>query len=153
MSRSLAASQGAILLVDATQGIQAQTLANFMIAFSQNLFILPVLNKIDLGHADCLNVLQQMESTLDIPAATVMQVLHWLLHSHHWSKVSAKSGLHVASILPRIISDIPAPSGSPTAPFRALLFDSWYDEYKGVVSLFAVKDGRVRRGNWIVRTA
>lgn len=139
ISRSLSACQGVLLLVDASQGIQAQTLANFYLAFGQNLTIQPVLNKIDLPHADVPKTLKQMQDVLELDPSMAIQV-------------SAKTGHNMLSILPGVIENIPSPAKfvSPDAPFRALLFDSWYDEYKGVICIFSVVGGSVKTGDRII---
>ncbi|KAJ3095994.1 hypothetical protein HDU97_006322 [Phlyctochytrium planicorne] len=147
VSRSLAACQGTILLVDAAQGIQAQTVSNFFLAFGENLAIVPVLNKIDLPGAEPERVAQQIESAFEIPA-------HDILH------ISAKTGINVGEVLKHVVEKIPPPPrssviDSPVAEgeemiglsFRGLLFDSWYDPYVGVVCLVAVRDGIVRKGD------
>lgn len=136
VSRSLYACQGVLLLVDASQGVQAQTLANFYLAFEQDLTIIPVINKIDLASADIERVQGELKHLFDYtPEETV--------------KASAKSGIGIDAILESIITRIPAPQGNQTAPLRALLFDSWYDEYKGVIILIAVRDGILRKGDHI----
>jgi GTP-binding protein LepA len=144
VSRSLAACQGILLLVDASQGIQAQTLANFYLAFSQNLSIIPVMNKIDLPHADPVRCEAAMRELLELPP-----IVNLSETSSEIVKISAKSGLNVEQILPEIIRRIPAPLGDPDGPLKALLFDSWYDEYRGVICLLAIKDGRLRKGDRI----
>ena len=136
VSRSLAACQGTILLVDASQGIQAQSIANFYLAFSQGLVILPVLNKVDLPAANVPAVQKQIESAFDLDASNI-------------ACISAKSGLNVQALFEKIIHTIPQPMGDRCAPFRALLFDTWYDKYVGVVCLLAIKDGTVRKGDKI----
>ncbi|KAJ3299870.1 Translation factor guf1 mitochondrial [Borealophlyctis nickersoniae] len=137
VSRSLAACQGTILLVDASQGIQAQTVANFFLAFGEGLTIVPVLNKIDLPAADPEKIAQQIETAFEVDTSSVIAI-------------SAKSGIGVDQILPRIIEEIPPPSSDRNAPFRALLFDTWYDKYVGVVCLVAVKDGRLKKGDKVI---
>lgn len=136
VSRSLYACQGALLLVDASQGVQAQTMANFYLAFEQDLTIIPVMNKIDLTNADPERVEKELNHLFDFKADEII-------------KASGKSGIGVHDILAGIIERIPAPEGSATEPFKALLFDSWYDEYKGVVSLIAIKDGSIKKGDMI----
>lgn len=136
VSRSLYACQGVLLLVDASQGVQAQTLANFYLAFEQDLTIIPVINKIDLSTADIERVQGELKHLFDYTAEDTV-------------KASAKSGIGIDAILESIITRIPAPQGNQTAPLRALLFDSWYDEYKGVVILIAVKDGIIKKGDRI----
>ncbi|CDS14112.1 hypothetical protein LRAMOSA06282 [Lichtheimia ramosa] len=136
VSRSLAACQGTLLLVDAAQGIQAQTVANFYLAFGEGLHIIPVLNKVDLPGAEPERAMQQIQSAFELDTSSIL-------------KISAKTGLNVDTVLPRIIEDIPPPSGSINKPFRALLFDSWYDQYVGVVCLVRVVDGKIRKGDKI----
>ncbi|KAJ2362268.1 Translation factor guf1 mitochondrial [Coemansia sp. RSA 2610] len=137
VSRSLAACQGTILLVDAAQGIQAQTVANFYLAFGEGLEVIPMLNKVDLPTAEPERAAQQIESTFEIDSS---RILH----------MSAKTGLGVDQVLPAIIESTPPPSGSIDRPFKALLFDTWYDKYVGVVSLMAIKDGCIKKGDRIV---
>ncbi|KAJ2842461.1 Translation factor guf1 mitochondrial, partial [Coemansia erecta] len=139
VSRSLAACQGTILLVDAAQGIQAQTVANFFLAFGEGLEVIPMLNKIDLPTAEPDRAALQIESAFEIDATNIVHI-------------SAKTGLGIDKVLPSVIERIPRPVGSIDAPFKALLFDTWYDKYVGVVCLMAVKDGAVRRGDRIVST-
>ena len=134
VSRSLAACEGAILVVDATQGVEAQTLANSYLAINHNLDILPVINKVDLPSAEPERVREQIENVIGLDA-------------HDAVLASAKAGIGVDEILEKIVSHIPAPKGSPDAPPRALLFDSWYDSYRGVVCLIRVIDGAIRRGD------
>ena len=135
VSRSLSACQGTLLLVDACQGIQAQTIANFDLAFNQDLKMVPVINKIDLPSANVEKVAGQILNAFEL----VDPVL-----------ISAKTGMGVESILDRIIRDIPPPTGDIRMPFRCLLFDTWYDQYSGVVCLVAIKDGSIKRGDKIV---
>ena len=136
VSRSLAACEGAILVVDATQGIQAQTLANVYLALDNNLMILPLINKIDLPSADPEYVKNEIENTIGIPCDEVVLA-------------SAKTGLGVRDILEQIVTYIEAPTGDLDAPLRALIFDSAYDPYKGVVILARVKEGIVKVGDTI----
>ncbi len=133
VSRSLAACEGAILVVDATQGVEAQTLANSYLAINNNLDILTVINKVDLPSAEPERVREQIENVIGLDA-------------HDAILASAKAGIGVAEILERIVSDIPPPKGDPDAPLRALLFDSWYDSYRGVMCLVKIVDGQMRRG-------
>lgn len=136
VSRSYASCGGALLLVDASQGVQAQTVANFYLAFSQGLTLVPVLNKVDLPHADSPRVLEQMKDTFELdPDDAVL--------------VSAKTGLNVQALLPTVVDKIPAPVGDLSKPLRMLLVDSWYDVYKGVILLVRVFDGEVRPGDTI----
>ena len=133
VSRSLAACEGAILVVDATQGVEAQTLANSYLAINNNLDILPVINKVDLPSAEPERVREQIENVIGLDA-------------HDAVLASAKAGIGVAEILERIVTDFPPPKGDATAPLRALLFDSWYDSYRGVVCLVKIVDGQMKRG-------
>ncbi|KAH6924953.1 hypothetical protein HPB50_027024 [Hyalomma asiaticum] len=135
--RSVSVCQGVILLVDANQGIQAQTVANFNIAFSSDLAIIPVLNKIDLKNADVEGVTAQMENLFGIDRKDVL-------------KVSAKEGTGVEELVNAIIERIPPPSGNPDAPFRGILLDSWYDRYRGVIALVIAIDGKLRPGDEIM---
>ncbi|KAI8376501.1 P-loop containing nucleoside triphosphate hydrolase protein [Radiomyces spectabilis] len=137
VSRSLAACQGTLLLVDAAQGIQAQTVANFYLAYGEGLHIIPVLNKIDLPGAEPERVTQQIQSAFELDASDILQI-------------SAKSGINIDAVLPSVIEHIPCPDGSITKPFRALLFDSWYDKYVGVVCMLGVKDGVIRKGDKVI---
>ncbi|MGH9318030.1 MAG: translation elongation factor 4 [Thermoanaerobaculia bacterium] len=130
VSRSLAACEGAVLVVDATQGVEAQTLANATLAAHHNLTIVPVINKIDLPSAEPEKAREQIEQVVGIPA-------------HNAVLTSAKQGVGIEELLERIVTDIPAPKGDPAAPLKALLFDSWYDPYRGVTSLLRVVEGRV----------
>jgi len=134
VSRSYASCGGALLLVDASQGVQAQTVANFYLAFSQGLTLVPVLNKVDLPHADSPRVLEQMRDTFELDPETAVLV-------------SAKTGLNVASLLPTVVDKIPHPVGDLKGPLRMLLVDSWYDVYKGVILLVRIFDGQVRPGD------
>jgi GTP-binding protein LepA len=137
VSRSLAACEGAILVVDATQGVEAQTLANSYLAINNNLAILPVINKVDLPSAEPERVREQIENVIGLDA-------------HDAVLASAKAGIGVQEILDKIITHIPAPSGDPDGETRALLFDSWYDPYRGVVCMVRVIDGELRRGMRVV---
>jgi elongation factor 4 len=122
--------------VDASQGVQAQTVANFYLAFSQGLALVPVINKIDLPHADTPRVLEQIKDTFELdPESAVL--------------VSAKTGVNVEALLPSVIEQIPAPEGDSSKPLRLLLVDSWYDVYKGVVLLVRIFDGQVRPGDTV----
>ncbi len=136
VSRSLAACEGAILVVDASQGIEAQTLANTYLAVDHNLEIVPVINKIDLPSADPERVAHEVEDVIGIPA----------LDS---PRISAKVGIGIEDVLERIVSDIPAPKGNDEAPLQALIFDSYYDSYKGVIVYIRIKEGTVKPGTRI----
>jgi GTP-binding protein LepA len=137
VSRSLAACEGALLVVDAAQGVEAQTLANAYLAVSANLHLIPVINKIDLPAADPDRVKEQIESVVGIDA-------------HDAVLTSAKAGIGIEDVLERVIRDIPAPQGDPAAPLKALLFDSWYDPYRGVACMVRVVEGTLRRGDKIL---
>ncbi|HEY2828720.1 MAG TPA: translation elongation factor 4 [Thermoanaerobaculia bacterium] len=136
VSRSLAACEGAILVVDATQGVEAQTLANSYLAINNNLDILTVINKVDLPSAEPERVREQIENVIGLDA-------------HDAVLASAKAGIGVDEVLEKIVTHIPAPKGIADAPLRALLFDSWYDSYRGVMCLVRVVDGTVKRGQKI----
>ena len=136
VSRSLKACEGAILVVDATQGVEAQTLANAYLAIDNNLEILPVINKIDLPSSDVPRVREEMEEIIGIPAEDC-------------PAVSAKTGQNIHDVLERLITDIPAPEGDPEAPLKCMVFDSYYDSYLGVVVYVRVFDGRLRAGDRI----
>ena len=133
VSRSLSACEGALLVVDASQGVEAQTLANTYLAIDNNLELIPVINKIDLPSAEPEKVLEQIEHVIG-------------LDTHNAVPASAKTGVGVAEILEAIVRDVPAPSGDPEAPLKALIFDSWYDSYRGVIVLFRIIDGSVKTG-------
>ncbi len=133
VSRSLAACEGAVLIVDAAQGIEAQTLANVYLALDNNLEILPVINKIDLPSANPKWAKQEIEDIIGIPAEDAPEI-------------SAKNGINIEEVLERLITDIPAPTGDPEAPLKALVFDSVYDQYRGVIVLMRVFDGKIRKG-------
>ena len=136
VSRALEACEGAILIVDASQGIEAQTLANFYMAFEADLEILPVANKIDLPSAEPEKVAEEIEEEFDLPSEMVIPV-------------SAKTGINIDKVLEAIIEHLPPPSGNPEEPLRALIFDSWYDSYRGVTSLIRIVDGSVKKGDKI----
>jgi elongation factor 4 len=137
VSRSLAACQGTLLLVDACQGIQAQTIANFYLAFGEDLAVIPVINKIDLPSANIEKVKSQIENTFELDVTDI-------------NCISAKSGLGVYKIFDTVVEKIPKPIGDVSKPFRSLLFDTWYDKYSGVICLLAIKDGSIKRGDKIV---
>jgi len=134
VSRSLQACQGALLLVDAAQGVQAQTMANFYLAFEQDLTIIPIINKIDLPTADPAAITQQLYTLFDFEAADII-------------KASAKTGIGMQNILHAIIERIPSPTGTVDQPLKALLFDSWFDEYRGVICLITLKNGILKKGD------
>ena len=133
VSRSLAACDGAILVVDAAQGIEAQTLANVYLALDHDLDVMPVINKIDLPSADPDRVVAEIEDVIGIEA-------------HDAPRISAKNGTNIDEVLEQIIMKIPAPDGDPDAPLKALIFDAVYDSYKGVIVFFRVRDGKVAKG-------
>lgn len=136
VSRSLQACEGAILVVDATQGIQAQTLANTYLALENNLEIVPVINKMDLASARPEEAIQEIEDIIGIVA-------------HDAPQISAKTGLNIEQVLEAIVEKVPPPSGDENAPLRALIFDSYYDPYRGVVAHVRIKEGTVRPGDKI----
>ena len=136
VSRSLAACEGALLIVDATQGVQAQTLANFYLAFENNLEVIPVINKMDLPSARPEEAKQEIENIIGIPADDA-------------PCISAKTGLNIEQVLNEVIDKIPAPKGDNDAPLQALIFDSYYDNYKGAVCLVRIKNGKVKAGTKI----
>lgn len=137
VSRSLAACEGAILVVDASQGVQAQTLANVYLALDANLEIIPVINKVDLPSADIAGTKKEIEDIIGIPCDEACEI-------------SAKTGLNIESVLESIVKNIPAPKGDENAPLKALIFDSYYDSYKGAVSLVRIFDGKVKAGDEIL---
>ena len=136
VSRSLAACEGALLIVDSTQGVQAQTLANFYLAFENDLEVLPVLNKIDLPSARPEEVKKEIEDIIGIPADEA-------------PCISAKTGLNIKDVLDQIVDQIPPPKGDNNAPLQALIFDSYYDNYKGAVCLVRIMNGKVKTGSKI----
>ena len=136
VSRSLAACEGALLVVDASQGIEAQTLANTYLAIEHDLEVVPIVNKIDLPSADPQRVCEEIENVIGIPALDA-------------PKISAKAGINIEEVLERIVTDVPAPKGDEDAPLKALIFDSYYDPYKGVIIYVRVKEGTVRTGDRI----
>lgn len=136
VSRSLAACEGAILVVDATQGIQAQTLANTYLALDHDLELVPIINKIDLPSARADEVREEIEDVIGIEASEC-------------PLISAKTGLNIEDVLEAVVEKIPAPTGDENAPLKALIFDSFYDSYKGVVSYIRIKDGKIKKGTKI----
>ena len=136
VSRSLAACEGAVLVVDATQGVEAQTLANTYLALDHDLEILPVFNKIDLPAADPLKAKQEVEDIIGLPALDAPEI-------------SAKNGVNIDAVLEDIVANVPAPAGDPNAPLQALVFDSQYDPYVGVVVYFRIRQGTLRKGQTI----
>lgn len=136
VSRSLAACEGALLVVDATQGIEAQTLTNVYLALDHDLEILPVINKIDLQSANPDGCKAEIEDVIGLPADNA-------------PLISAKEGIGIPELLERIVTDLPCPKGSRDEPFRALIFDSFYDNYKGAISMVRVGDGRIKAGDTI----
>ncbi len=134
VSRSLAACEGALLVVDATQGVEAQTLANVYLALDNDLEVIPVLNKIDLPSADPEVISREIEEVIGLDCSDTLHV-------------SAKTGLNVEKVLDAVVEQLPAPEGDPDAPLKALIFDSWYDSYQGVVVLFRILDGKLRKGD------
>ncbi|MET0649696.1 MAG: translation elongation factor 4 [Pyrinomonadaceae bacterium] len=133
VSRSLSACEGALLIVDASQGVEAQTLANTYLAIGENLELVPVINKIDLPGAEPEKVMEQIENVIGLDTSNAVLA-------------SAKTGVGVPDILEAIVRDIPHPKGSADAPLKALIFDSWYDSYRGVIVLFRVIDGTIKPG-------
>ncbi|MFY8297714.1 translation elongation factor 4 [Pseudoalteromonas sp. SS15] len=136
VSRSLAACEGALLVVDAGQGVEAQTLANCYTAIEMDLEVIPILNKIDLPQADPLRVAEEIEEIVGIDALEAVQC-------------SAKTGIGIKDVLENIVRDVPPPVGNPEAPLQALIIDSWFDPYQGVVSLVRIKHGELRKGDKI----
>ncbi len=136
VSRSLAACDGALLVVDATQGVEAQTLANVYLALDHNHEIIPVLNKIDLPIADVERVEKEIEESIGLDCSIAVPV-------------SAKTGLNIDKVLEAIVEYLPAPQGNLNAPLKALIFDSWYDSYQGVIVLFRIMDGKIKKGDKI----
>jgi GTP-binding protein LepA len=140
VSRSLAACEGAVLVVDASQGIQAQTLANVYLAMEQDLAIIPVLNKIDLPAADVARVTKEVTNLLGCDESDIL-------------KISAKTGEGVEQVLNAVIEKVPPPKGEPTGPTRALIFDSYYDDYRGVILYVRVVDGTISKNDVIYMLA
>ena len=137
VSRSLAACEGAILVVDSTQGVEAQTLANVYLAIDDNLEILPVINKVDLPNARPDFVKKEIEDIIGIPAEDA-------------PCISAKTGLNVEEVLERIVTDIPAPRGDIDSQLQALIFDSYYDNYKGAIAFVRIKNGKIKPNDEIL---
>lgn len=137
VSRSLAACEGALLVVDATQGVEAQTLANVYLALDHDLEVIPVLNKIDLPSADPERIAREIEEVIGLDCS-------------HPIMVSAKTGKNVGEVLDAVVNLLPPPKGDPDAPLKALIFDSWYDSYQGVVVLFRIIDGTLKKGERIM---
>ncbi len=136
VSRSLSACEGGLLVVDATQGVEAQTLANVYLALDQNLEVFPVLNKIDLPSADPLSVKAEIEEIIGLDTSDAVEA-------------SAKEGIGIEDILEAIVAKVPAPKGDVTGPLQALIFDSWYDSYQGVIVLIRVMEGSIKKGDKI----
>ncbi|MDL2274429.1 GTP-binding protein, partial [Oscillospiraceae bacterium OttesenSCG-928-G22] len=134
VSRSLAACEGALLVVDAAQGIEAQTLANAYLAIDAGLEVLPVINKIDLPSADPDRVKDEIEEVIGLPADEA-------------PRISAKKGINVESVLEYIVKNVPAPTGDEEAPLKALIFDSQYDQYRGIIVFIRVFDGTIKTGD------
>ena len=137
VSRSLAACEGAVLVVDASQGVEAQTLSNTYLALDNNLEILPVVNKIDLPAADPQRVKEEIEEIIGIPAIEAPEI-------------SAKAGINIDAVLENVVANVPAPTGDPKAPLKALIFDSQYDNYRGVIVFMRIMDGSIRRDSEIM---
>ncbi len=136
VSRSLAACEGAVLVVDASQGVEAQTLANTYLAVDANLEVLPVFNKIDLPSADPARVKEEVENIIGLPAMDAPEI-------------SAKMGINIHAVLEDVVANVPAPTGDPDAPLKALIFDSQYDAYRGVIVLVRVMEGSLQVGQEI----
>jgi GTP-binding protein LepA len=136
VSRSLSACEGALLVVDASQGVEAQTLANTYLALENDLELIPVLNKIDLPSAEPDRIKEQIENIIGLDTSDAVLA-------------SAKTGIGIEEILEAIIKKVPAPKGDKNAPLKALIFDSWYDSYRGVIVLFRVIEGTIKKGTKI----
>lgn len=137
VSRSLAACQGALLVVDAAQGVQAQTMANFYLAFEQDLTLIPLMNKIDLPNADPERIGEQIEQCFELDKSEIL-------------KISAKTGQGVTDVLDAVVDQIPAPKGDRDGQTRAFLFDSWFDEYRGIICMVEIVDGQLSKGDRVV---
>src|SRR5436305_13090588 len=131
VSRSLSACEGAVLVVDASQGVEAQTLANVYLALEHDLAVVPVINKIDLPSADVEGTRKEIEEVIGLDAS-------------HAVPTSAKEGIGIEELLEHIVEDVPPPQGDPAAPLKALIFDSWYDSYRGVIMLVRIFEGTIR---------
>src|SRR5207302_1667027 len=131
VSRSLSACEGAVLVVDASQGVEAQTLANVYLALEHDLAVVPVINKIDLPSSDVPGTRKEIEEVIGLDASRAVPT-------------SAKEGIGIEELLEEIVKDIPPPDGDPAAPLKALIFDSWYDTYRGVIMLVRIQQGTVR---------
>ena len=136
VSRSLSACEGALLVVDASQGVEAQTLANTYLAIENDLELLPVLNKVDLPSAEPDRIKEQIENIIGLDASEAILT-------------SAKTGIGVEDVIEQIVAKIPAPKGDKNAPLKALIFDSWYDSYRGVIVLFRIIEGTIKKGTKI----
>src|SRR5687767_10504460 len=136
VSRSLQACEGALLVVDASQGVEAQTLANTYLALNHNLEIIPVINKIDLPSAEPDRIREQIEQVIGLDATDAVLA-------------SAKQGIGIQEVLEAVVTRVPAPTGDPEAPLRCLIFDSWFDPYRGVIILCKIVEGRLRKGQKI----
>jgi GTP-binding protein LepA len=136
VSRSLSACEGALLVVDASQGVEAQTLANTYLAIENDLELIPVLNKIDLPSAEPDRIKEQIENIVGLDASEAVLT-------------SAKTGLGVEDVLEAIVAKVPPPKGDRNAPLKALIFDSWYDSYRGVIVLYRIIDGTIKKGTKI----
>ena len=137
VSRSLASSEGALLVVDASQGVEAQTIANVYIALENDLELIPVLNKIDLPSADVDRVKEEIEHTIGLDCTEALEV-------------SAKTGVGIKELLDTIVDKIPAPNGDENAPTKALIYDSWFDSYLGALALVRVYDGQIKKNQQIL---
>src|SRR3984885_558334 len=136
VSRSLQACEGALLVVDASQGVEAQTMANTYLALSHNLEIIPVINKIDLPSAEPERIREEIEQVIGLDASDAVMA-------------SAKNGIGIRETLEAVVRRVPPPKGDPDAPLRALIFDSWFDSYRGVIILTRIVDGSLRKGQKI----